>query len=354
MKTPQHHPLSNSTTCQVFKYIIVVSLFLFFFGKGGVCLSSDQSPPKMHHLKVLVLPHVAFLPLTIAQEEGFFSEQALTVDFVRMSRSADAIPALSQGTLDVWAGTTSFSLFNAIARGARIKVVADKGYIATGGCDDSAMMARKDWVKDAKSPSAELLRGRTMALNPVSLPGFLIEKLLGTFALTLDDVQVVNLSDAAKIEAFGSGRIDFAYANEPWVTRMSQGGYAVPWVPLSNIAPDFQQAFLCYGPNLLDRNPEVGRRFMVAYCKAVLKYNEGKTERNLDILAKHTALEVDLLRQACWNPFRRGGHINAQSLVEFQEWGRKKGFLDTTATEDQFWDPHFVDYANKILSGASK
>jgi NitT/TauT family transport system substrate-binding protein len=354
MRTGHRFAAEKSSIFKIMKTIIFLSLFLSAFAQGGVCLSGQSPPATKHVLKVLVLPYVNSGPLMIAEEEGFFSEQGLAVEFVRMSRSAQAIPALTQGALDVLAGAPSFSLFNAMARGARIKIVADKSYIAPGGCVETAMMARKDWVEDVKPPSADLLRGRPVAVNPVSVPGFLIEKLLGTLGLTLDDVRVEDLSDAAKIEAFASGSIDFGYANEPWITRMSQGGHAVPWVPLSQITPDFQLGFLCYGPSLIDRNPEVGRRFMVAYFKAVQKYNEGKTGRNLDILAKLTRLDSDLLRRACWPLFRSSGHINAQSLVEFQEWGRKKGFLDTTVTETRFWDPTFVEYANKILKGTTK
>ena len=354
MKTRHCFKVGNSTTRQTFKSIIFLSLFLYVFTQGGVCLPGQSSPPKAHPLKVFVLPYLSFGPLMIAEEEGFFLEQGLKVEFVRMSRSAQAIPALAQGKLDVLAGTTSFSLFNAMARGARIKIVADKGYIAQGGCVETAIMARKDWVKNAQSPSADLLRGRPIALNPVSVPGFLIEKFLGTLGLTLDDVRVVDLPEAAKIEAFAAGNIDFAYANEPWVTRFSQSGDAVPWVPLSQVAPNFQQAFLSYGPNLMDRDPEVGVRFMIAYRKAVLKYNEGKTERNLHILEKLTGMERDMLRQSCWPLFRPEGHINEESLIEFQQWGKKKGFLDTIVPEAEFWDPSFVDDANKTLRGLPK
>jgi NitT/TauT family transport system substrate-binding protein len=354
MKTKHRFKVKNSTTCQPFKSIIFLSLFLYIFAQGGVCLSGQSSPPKEHPLKVFVLPYLSFGPLMIAEEEGFFLEQGLKVEFVRMSRSAQAIPALAQGKLDVLAGTTSFSLFNAMARGARIKIVADKGYIAPGGCVEMAIMARRHWVKNAESPSAELLRGRPMALNPVSVPGFLVEKFLGTLGLTLDDVRVVDLPEAAKIEAFASGNIDFASANEPWITRFRQAGHAALWVSLSEVAPDFQMAFVSYGPNLLDRNPEVGLRFMIAYRKAVLRYNEGKTDRNLHILAKLTGMEADLLRQACWSLFRSDGHITKESLIEFQQWGKKKGFLDTMVPEAEFWDPTFVDKANKTLRGLAK
>jgi len=320
----------------------------------GICLSGEGTRVKDQNLKVLFIPYMSFMPLVIADEEGYYSEQGLKVEFIKVSRHAEAIPALTQGGLDVLAGTTSLSLFNAMVRGAKIKIVADKGYVVPSGCTDLAIMARKDWAETSKPVGAAQLKGRRIAVNPVSFPGFLAEKALQTFGLTLADLQIVDLPDPVKLEAFAANQIDLAFANEPWLTRMNRAGHAVPWISASQIIPDFQHAFITYGPSLLEQNPDAGRRFMVAYRKGILKYNEGKTDRNLDIIAKHSGLDRELLRQACWPSFRVSGHINARSALEFQDWGRKKGFLDTTAAEEQFWDPRFVDYANKVLSGASK
>jgi NitT/TauT family transport system substrate-binding protein len=356
MKLTYGRVLRNRAISRTSKYFVFFFLLLLVFGQGGgVCLSAESSHIKKYHLKVLLLPYLSFAPFYIAEEEGFFSEQGLDIEFIRAKRSSQLIPVLAQGSIDVLAGSSSFSLFNAMARGAPIRIVADKGYLSPAGCADIAIMASKSWVKTKKVKhiTADQLRGIRIAINPVSSQGYFAEKFLQTAGLTLADVQVINLPEPVKPEAFASGRIDLAYANEPWVTRISEEGHAVPWVIVSQLVPDFQNAFVFYGPTLLHQNLEAGKRFMVAYSKAVQKYNEGKTDRNIAILAKYTHLNRDLLSKACWPTFHSNGHINAQSLVEFQEWGRKKGFLDATVTEAQFWDSTFVDYANKILKGTA-
>ena len=354
MKTIQF-PSSGGFRIQgILKSAMCLSLILLFVTQEGICLTGESRGVKVQNLKVLFIPYLSNMPLSIADEEGFFKEQGLKIEFVRLARSAEAIPALSQGDIDVLAGTTSFSLYNAIVRGAKIKIVADKGYIAPTGCTELAIMARKNWAETSKPVSAVQLKGRRIAINPVSSAAFIAEKALQPFGLTLDDLQIVDLPDPAKLEAFAANQIDLAYANEPWVTRLSRAGHAVTWKPASQIVPDFQNAFITYGPSLLEQNPDTGKRFMIAYRKGVMKYNEGKTDRNLDIIAKHTGLARELLMQACWPAFRPSGHINVQSLLEFQNWGKKKGFLEMTATEEQFWDPRFIDHANKVLSGASK
>ena len=88
---------------------------------------------------------------------------------------------------------------------------------------------------------------------------------------------------------------------------------------------------------------------MVAYLKAVRQYNQGKTERNLAILAEQTGLDQEFLKQACWPAIRDNGEINVQSVLDFQAWAVEKRYLDNSVTENQFWDPSFVEYANQML-----
>jgi NitT/TauT family transport system substrate-binding protein len=125
------------------------------------------------------------------------------------------------------------------------------------------------------------------------------------------------------------------------------------WMPVQDVIPDFQAGFVVYGPTLLEKNQDAGHRFMLAYRKAVRQYNQGKTPRNLDILAKEFELDRGLLEASCWQPFRADGHINAQSVFDFQAWAVKEGYLDTPVGQERFWDSRFLDRANQAVAAAS-
>ena len=305
-------------------------------------------------MKVFLAPYLSFAPFFIAQEEGYFADQGLQIEFVKMKTSAEAIPALAQGELDVAAGTIKTGTLNAMARGAKIKVVADKGYIAPTGCTSTALMARRALAEAGELDGPAELQGRRIAIEPPTLEGYYVEKLLNTAGLTLDDVETVDIPTPAELEALEKGTIDLTGTSEPWVTRILQAGHGVIWMPAQEVIPDLQWALIAYGPTLLDDNPDAGRRFMVAYLKAVRQYNQGKTERNLELLAEFTGLEQELLTQACWLQFRHNGEINVQSVLDFQAWALEKGFLDRVVTEDQFWDSSFIEHANEVLGASSQ
>ncbi len=335
------------------KHVIPIFLALCLLLQGCAFPGGEQREPEPVTLKVALFPYISYAPFSIAEKEGYFAEQGIQIEFVQMG-FANTTPALAQGELDVTAGFISAGTLNAMARGARLKIVADKGYIAPTGCASTALTARRALVEAGELENPAQLKGRRIVMDPATVEGYYVEKLLSTVGLTLEDIEIVDIPTPAELEALEKGTVDLTASSEPWVTRLVQAGHAVLWKPASALIPDFQFAFVLYGPTLLDESPDVGRRFMVAYFKAVRQYNQGKTERNLELLAEFTGLEQELLTQVCWPQFRDNGEINVQSVLDFQAWVVEKGYLDSPVTEEQFWDPSFVEYANEVLGASSQ
>jgi hypothetical protein len=114
--------------------------------------------------------------------------------------------------------------------------------------------------------------------------------------------------------------------------------------------PGFQYAYVYFGPRLLTDHPEAGERFMRGYLKGVQQFLQGKTDRNVDILAKGTGLEKELLLDACWPWIKEAPAVNTGDILDFQEWAVTKGYMDEVIPEEQFYDPHFIDHAIEARS----
>ena len=84
-------------------------------------------------LKVMTQHVVTDVALYIAQERGYFKEQDLNIQFQDISNGSDAVPFVSTGKLDVAVGSPGAGLFNAMARGINVKLVADKGAVSPDG-----------------------------------------------------------------------------------------------------------------------------------------------------------------------------------------------------------------------------
>ena len=331
------------------KYATIFMLTFCLLFHVSVSHGDDIKKTIPLELNVAILPYLSFSPLFVAMDEGFFEEQGLRIKISKFAQSPEVIPALSQGRLDVAGSFMSVSLFNAIAHGADIKIVTCKMYIDPQSCTSVGLLAKRSLVENGELKNPVQLKGRRIAINEATIEGYWVEKLLKTAGLNLNQVKHGDLPAPTVFAAFENGSIDLASESEPWITRSIKAGHAVMWMPMEKVVPNFQFAFLLYGPTLLKKNPEAGNRFMVAYLKALHQLGLGKTSRNLEIIAKYTKLGPALLKEACWPSFHKDGRINTQSVIEFQSWAVEKGYMKQSMPIDKIWDSSFIEYANKVL-----
>ncbi len=308
--------------------------------------------PRLKTLRLCYNPYLTYAPLFVARDEGFFAEQGIALEFVRLQQSQYGLPALTAGQVEVLCGPMSAGVLNAIARGADIKMVADRGYIRPGSCSTSAVFARRDLVEGGLLEDREHIKDLVFCCSRDTVTAYLMDKLLARFDLALRDLKRVYLPPAAYAEALEQGTVDLVMAPEPWGTRLLKAGHSVLWVADQGVAPDGQLAYMAFGPALLERDPELGRAFIVAYLKGVRQLKEGKTERNVEILTRSTGLDREIVMDACWSAFREDGRLNVKSVLDFQAWAVGAGLVDTPVSPEQFWDPSFVDQANHVLNAA--
>lgn len=323
------------------------ALLLSALGSAGP--APGPSPAAPIRLKALFIRLTSFAPLAIARDEGYFRAQGLDVELVEIPGITEATPALLRGELDVVAGMVRIADINAIARGASLRLVADKGHSEPGPCASSALVAHTDFLRARNPDSPDHLKGARISTSPLSFAEYTIDRFVTSRGLKLSDLTTTRLQQSVAAESLARGALDFTILTEPDLSRTVRSKHAVLWKPVEEILPGAQLAVLAYGPTLVGQNREAGKRFMVAYLQGVRQYNLGKTPRNLDILVSATGLDRELLKEACWQPIRGDGKINVKSVIDFQRWAVKRGALDAVVPPERFWDPSFIDEANKIL-----
>jgi len=331
--------------------LLALILILTLSACAGPAAPQPTPTPEPVALKVSVLPFLSYAPFFIAQDEGIFAEQGLQVEFVKIEKTSEAMPALAQGQIDVAAGFFDVSTLNAIAQGGKIKYVSDKGYLDPNGCAASTFVARKDLLESGKLDDLANLKGLKIALTPASSAEYALDMLLKDVGLSSKDVEILNIPLAARFEGMGSGAVDIAAVSDPWTLRIVKAGYGEIWHPWQELLPNFQFSVIMYGPNLLEKRPDVGVRFMIAYLKAVAQYNQGKTDRNVEIIAKYTQLTPEEVKEACWMSMRSDGSVDLSGMAGFQDWAIAKGLMDTRISNEQLWDPQFIEKAAAALKG---
>lgn len=329
------------------KVLILTSLVLVLV--AATLPGCSGGPKEQTHLKVAILPFLGYTLFYLAQQEGFFAEQGIDVEFVKFTSATQALLPLAQGDLDVVYGSINAGLINAVAGNVSLRIVAGNSYVGRES-EAPAIVVRRDLYDSGALDTVAELAGKRIAMSCTGcMSDFAMAQILGSAGLTLDDMTISRLSLEEIIAAFENRAIDAAFLSSPTITQAQSMGYTITLEPASDFTPDFQYGFVMFGPTLIKGNPEAGKRFMIAFLEAVKQWDQGKTERNLQLAEEFTGLDRETLLKDSWPPVYLDGRIDTESLLTFQDWAYDSGYLDKKVTEEQLIDTRFIDYANEVL-----
>jgi ABC-type nitrate/sulfonate/bicarbonate transport system substrate-binding protein len=290
----------------------------------------------------------------LALERGYFAEQGIQLEFEPFQTGGEQIPVLASGQLDVGQGAVSAALYNAVARGVPIKLVADQGR-SLPNRSAGALVVRKDlWDAGVIREPADL-RGRSIGLSSTAsgMEAQLDRVLVGA-GLSLSDVKLTLLPYPDMAPAFANGAIDAASYQEPLTTRGIESGLVVRWLRSDEMIPDQQVGVLMYPPSLVS-DVDVGRRFMVAYLRGVRDYiaafdrGEGR-EEVIQVLIQHTTIkDRELYDRMIPSGLGANGHLNMRSLQDDMQWFVERGYVPQPIDLNTVVDHQFVDYALGVL-----
>jgi len=288
----------------------------------------------------------------VAQEKGYFKQEGIDLELVTIKTAADAPPLLARGDIEVAGGSTSAGLFNAIARGIDMKIVADKG-VQAKGFGWQGVVVRKDLADQIKTPAD--LKGRKIGASCSNCTvDYFFHFVLQLGKLTFKDVDMVDLAAPDTMAAFANKSIDAAILVEPNPTIAADRGLGVNWIKNDEVDPGAQAAVIIISPTFAT-NMDAARRFAVAYVRGLRDYNDafvknkGKAEI-ISILAKYTTTkDLALYEKVVMAALHPDGAINVDSLVQQQEFFIERGGMTSRIDLKKAIDTQFVEYAVQKL-----
>lgn len=298
-------------------------------------------------------------PFMIAVRKGFFRDVGIDATMTTFDSAADMVAPLGRGQLDAAGGGVSAALYNAFARGIAIKVVADRS-TDTKGYGYNVFVVRKDLVSSGRYKNPSDLKGMKFAEpskgNP-SLP--LVEHILAKGNLTYDDVDHVYLGYPDQVVALQNGGIDATCLLEPWATQAVKLGSAVRIGGDDLYYPNQQIAVLLYSDAFIQKRPEVAKRFMVAYVRAIRYYANALKDGHIagpnsaeiiGILGDQLKVkDPSIFREMTASGINPTGRVNLASLLNDYDDFKRHGLIPTDVAVTKIVDTTFVDYANSVL-----
>jgi NitT/TauT family transport system substrate-binding protein len=269
------------------------------------------------------------------------------------------VPHLGTGTLDAGAGSASAGLYNAVARGIKIKIVADKAS-SPPGYGATKILIRKDHIDSGRYKSPADFKGMKFAMNAPGVSNTAtLNAILKAAGLRYSDVETVNMPLPDHVAALGNKAVDAAASVEPAATIAIKNGFAVLVKADDEILPNHQIAVLLYSENFVTRRSDAARAFMRAYLRAVRFYNSALKDGRMigpsaddviAILSQTTSIKDPAIYKSItptgMNP---DGKVNVDSLAADLAFYKEQGLVEADVKIEQIVDHSFVEVALQQL-----
>ncbi|MFE0104637.1 ABC transporter substrate-binding protein [Streptomyces sp. NPDC059009] len=267
--------------------------------QGG---TKDAVAPSM--VRIAHLPSTLFAPLYLADAKGYFKQEGITVELQKVKSGQDAVPLAAAGKIDAVVAGFSAGLFNGVAKGLGVKVLASMGAATGETPSPTALEVAKRLLdsKDVDDPAD--LRGRKIAVagGAGAAGGYQLAETLRASGLGLKDVRVVNVAVPDMKAALADGGVDAAVVPAPFTTAMEQGGVAEPVA----VPPRGTTATGVIVGDGFAAGPAAGKLLAALRKAAADLQGRGRTsEETLTVLARATGQQVDVLRRTPayeWDP----------------------------------------------------
>jgi NitT/TauT family transport system substrate-binding protein len=324
-----------------------------------VTLLSIATAASAEEVRVGVVGSASDGTFFIADAKGYFRDEGLSVAFVNFANVGEMLPALGTDQLEVGSGAPSAGLYNAVARGIDIKVVADKGSMPPG-YGYMPLLVRKDLIESGRVKTLADLKG--LKIGSPQQGGANVATLneaLREGGLSWGDVDAVYMGHMQLAFALENQALDAALVAEPNASLALKSGKVVRFVPGDQIYPNQQLAVVVYGGGFTRKAPEAARKFMVAYLRAARDYNDAiasghltgpKGDEIIAILTRYTTLkDAALYREMVPNGVDPDGRVNIASMEKDHEFIAKLGLLKGESSVKDIVDPSFAAAAVERL-----
>jgi NitT/TauT family transport system substrate-binding protein len=333
---------------------------VLFVATGLSASHAQQAPIRIN---IGIANSATDVGLFVADKKGYFKNEGLDVNFIAFDSGARMIAPFASGDLDIGAGGPSAGLYNAVARGIDIRIVADKASTPKGR-PINFLLVRKDLVDSGRYKTLADLKGMKIAGSaPGGSATTTLDKLLEMAGLRMADIERVYLGFPQQAIALQNKAVDAALPTEPSASKAVNMGAAVRIIGDDEIHPGHQLAVILYTGHFIETKPEAARKFMRAYLRAVRDYSDAivdgkltgpKGEEMIGILTQYSAIkDPEIYRAIAAANIDPDGKLDAASIKEDLAIFTKEKLIEGKVDIDKVIDTSFAQAAVKEL-GAYK
>lgn len=341
----------------LFGLLFAIILSIGLIGCGSDEASEDDktesdSSNEETDVDIGMLKLTSSAPLFIAIEKGFFEEENINLNVEWFDAAQPIAVATTGGSVDVGATGITASLYNMVAGGEELLIVADKGREQAGYSSTALMVS-----EDSSIENVEDLKGKEIGITQTgSTFHYMAGRILEEHGLSTDDVELVPLNSIPGLmETLESEQVDAVLLNEPNITRVENDGYGKVITQVGDEI-EYQTSGLFFSKNFSE-NEDVAHRFLKAYIKATQYYYDAVLVKEddeivpgenydevIDIIADYTDQEPEIIKNGL--PYMdRDGELLTSDIQTQADWYYKEGLIEQEMDADDILNPDLLKKA---------
>jgi NitT/TauT family transport system substrate-binding protein len=292
---------------------IAVLVAAVMTGSGPAAVAQDK-------VKVGVFPTASSLPYFVAIERGFFKEQNIEPETIRLIGGPPNIAAMISNQIEA-----AIVLVTIEAMNANLKKPGVAMYIGVHSQNKTYQMEQFVVRKGYSAESLKDLKGARIMSAPGPANVVAAKAVLAKVGLKEGDYTIDQLDMSQHVNVMTAGTFDAGYTLEPQASTMRKLGVArtleagvITKYILGNENGNAFAAGCALTSDFIKGRPDVARRFAAVWKKGIEFVNENPQEAR-KYLAKNTLTPEDVVDTVPMVRYFMAADLTAQHKAEFQK-----------------------------------
>ncbi len=308
---------------------------------GAIAVAAAALPAwGQDKVKVGVFPVSSSLPVFVAQDRGFFKDERIDVEIIRLIGGPPNVSGLITNQIDASSVLVTIEGMN-----ANLKKPGVAMYISVNGQNAQYQMEQFVVRRGVNARTLADLKGKKIMSAPGPANVTMAKAVLAAVGLKEGDYTLDQLDMGQHVNAMTAGTFDAGYTLEPNAAVMRKNGVATTleagviakyilgdptanaWVGGGVISTDFMKS-----------RPDVARRYAAAWLKAIDFINSNPKEARKS-LVKNTFTPDDVVDTVPLVKFTRVSDLTNKDRIDFQtfiDYSTRIGTLEGRVDVNQY------------------
>lgn len=277
-------------------------------------------------IRMAILPILDNLPMYVAQQEGLFEANNVSVEFIPVGSAAERDQVIVSGRADGMINETiSTLLYNKDQ--PQVQIVGFSRTATPANAQYSILAAGSSDIE-----SIEGLKGVEIGISEGTIIEYITDRLLQAEGFSIDDIRTIAVPKITdRMALLGSGELKAATLPDPLSSLAIQQGARVVLDDTSH--PEFGYSTYSFVIPFIESNQEAVHGFLAAVAKATEMINADPAQWET-VLTEQNLLPAPLVGSYTISPFPAPSVPSQAQWQDALDWAKDKGLVSNDVSYD--------------------